>query len=74
MSALFRIPFRSLLTKVPARSEGALSFALPENSITASIAPEQVTWWCSGKLNKTTKLARKKARRRAGERVPMRYR
>ena len=49
-------------------------FALPPASFSTSYDSEQLQWWCSGRLNKTTKLARKKARRRAGERVPLRYR
>jgi hypothetical protein len=50
-------------------------FKIPNEAIPISVSTEQVSWWCvGGKLNKTSRLARKKARRRAGERVPMRYR
>ena len=74
MSSLLPNTLRSLISRFPGVASSNFTFVLPPQSIAVSVDPLQVSWWCSGRLNKTSKLARKKARRRAGERVSLRYR
>ena len=74
MSALFPNALRGMLSKLPGFGASKFSFVLPPNSIAVSLDSQQISWWCAGRLNKTSKLARKKARRRSGERVSLRYR